>query len=127
MDEKLIGFIYCLGWLYDISGNYDTTFYITGCCIFISGIMVAPMAIKTKDSCFLTKGTNKAESGGEFIIGKENGYNANELSSNGNVTSVDSALERDTPLLPEFLNGKNGTYDVKISHCSLPSQYNIIP
>jgi hypothetical protein len=32
------------GWLYDIFGNYNSAFYLTGVCVFISGALVAPIA-----------------------------------------------------------------------------------
>lgn len=39
------------GWLYDISGSYDTTFYLSGLCILASGILVIPVAQTCKCSC----------------------------------------------------------------------------
>ncbi|KAI1293711.1 Monocarboxylate transporter 12 [Halotydeus destructor] len=32
------------GWLYDITGSYDVTFYVTGLCCFVSGAIVIPVA-----------------------------------------------------------------------------------
>lgn len=37
----LVYFIVCfLGWLFDVSGNYDNTFYSAGSCICIAGVLV---------------------------------------------------------------------------------------
>lgn len=32
------------GWLCDITGSYDVTFYVTGLCIFVSGAIVIPVS-----------------------------------------------------------------------------------
>jgi len=31
------------GWLYDISDSYDNSFYVTGICLVISGLMLYPI------------------------------------------------------------------------------------
>lgn len=31
------------GWLFDISGDYNTTFYVIGLCVFASGTIVFPL------------------------------------------------------------------------------------
>lgn len=31
------------GWLFDIAGNYDSTFYVIGLCSFFAGIMILPL------------------------------------------------------------------------------------
>ncbi|XP_067127605.1 monocarboxylate transporter 9-like [Centruroides vittatus] len=36
------------GWLFDLTGNYDVTFYLTGICIFVSGVLVVPVAKSRK-------------------------------------------------------------------------------
>ncbi|OQR75889.1 hypothetical protein BIW11_08132 [Tropilaelaps mercedesae] len=39
------------GWLHDISGSYDTTFYISGLSILASGVLVIPVAQSWKCVC----------------------------------------------------------------------------
>ncbi|KAH9516555.1 hypothetical protein DERF_007290 [Dermatophagoides farinae] len=57
------------GWIFDISGNYDNAFYITGITIMLSGILVLPVG--RKKNCFLWR--NQSDDEIESVLKDRNG------------------------------------------------------
>lgn len=52
-------FILCIGLLFDMTGNYNVTFYCTGLCIIVSGAMVIPVAKSVR--CWQSTPTNSKD------------------------------------------------------------------
>ncbi|UYV69590.1 hypothetical protein LAZ67_6004035 [Cordylochernes scorpioides] len=85
------------GWLFDLTNSYDLTFYLTGLCIIISGILTAPIRVGRKHESPPSPPKTERREGAEKVRFC--------LETNGHLrpsqVEMESLLQRpEAPLLP---------------------------
>ncbi|XP_018493762.1 monocarboxylate transporter 9 [Galendromus occidentalis] len=123
------------GWLYDISGSYDSTFYISGISILASGLLVIPVADYWTCSCdprplgeeHIDQGTALAERGDEATFLHDSMIQTNADEANQPFLVVDRYTIDRTPFRESPLTSPSACHSPARSNSPTRVRFRLSP